>query len=49
MSIVFLVVFSVKNILAANFILSFAGAVLNIMQQRLTALMYMDLEYGEKS
>lgn len=49
MSIILLVVFSVKNILAASFILSFAVAVLNLMQQRLTALMYMDLEYGKKS
>lgn len=35
------------NILAANFVVSFVAAILNIMQQRLTALIYMDLEYGE--
>jgi hypothetical protein len=49
MSIVLLAASSVRNIFAANFILSFAAAVLNLMQQRLTALIYMDLEYGEKS
>jgi len=35
-----------NNILVINFLVSFLGAVLNLMQQRLTVLMYMDLEYG---
>jgi hypothetical protein len=35
---------SSSNILIMNFVFAFTGAVLNLMQQRLTALMYVDLE-----
>lgn len=43
---IWLAVAGSNNILMVNFLISFLGAVLNLMQQRLTALMYMDLEYG---
>ncbi len=32
--------------LVINFIISFFATIIGIMQQRLTAVMYMDLEYG---
>ena len=36
------------KILAANFIIAFVGAVINLMQQRFTALMYIDLAAEDK-
>ena len=38
-----------ENSLIYAFVISFIAAILNFMQQRLTALMYMDLEYGIKN
>lgn len=37
------------NVLVTAFIISFSAAIINLMQQRLTALMYMDLEYGPEA
>lgn len=49
MSFVWIIALSSGNVLIANFVLAFAAAITNLMQQRLTVLMYMDLEYGENN
>lgn len=45
-SIIWMLAFASGNPLIENFILSFIAAIINLMQQRLTALMYFDLQYN---
>jgi len=47
--IIMAVSFSYGNNMVAVFVIMFAGTIVNLMKQRLAALLYMDLEYGEKA
>lgn len=45
-SIIMMLADSYNNDLIFVFVISFVGVIINLMQQRLIALMYVDLEYG---